>query len=106
MPQTEPSLASAPVDETSSALTAEDVRGITFDKPPWGKRGFDEKSVNDFLQLAARRLEGRGHLSPDDVRAVRFPKPPIGKRGFDEADVDALLDRVATAIANLDENRV
>jgi DivIVA domain-containing protein len=87
-------------------VTAEDVRGITFDKPPWGKRGYDEKSVNDFLQLAARRLEGRGHLSPDDVRGVRFPKPPIGKRGFDEADVDALLDMVATAIANLDENRV
>jgi DivIVA domain-containing protein len=36
------------MDETSSALTAEDVRGITFDKPPWGKRGYDEKSVNDF----------------------------------------------------------
>ena len=86
-------------------MTAEDVRGITFDKPPWGKRGYDEKSVNDFLQLAARRLEGRGHLSSDDVRGVRFPKPSIGKRGFDEADVDAALDRVATAIANLDENR-
>jgi DivIVA domain-containing protein len=52
------------MEETSSALTAEDVRGITFDKPPWGERGFDE------------------------------------------ADVDALLDRIATAIANLDENRV
>jgi DivIVA domain-containing protein len=60
------------MDETTSALTAEDVRGTTFDKPPWGKRGYDEKSVNDFLQLAARRLEGRGHLSADDVRGIRF----------------------------------
>ena len=94
------------MDETTSALTAEDVRGTTFDKPPWGKRGYDEKSVNDFLQLVARRLEGRGHLSAADVRGMRFPKPSIGKRGFDEADVDALLDRVAKAMANLDENRV
>jgi DivIVA domain-containing protein len=65
------------MDETTSALTAEDVRGTTFDKPPWGKRGYDEKSVNDFLQLVARRLEGRGHLSAADVRGMRFPKPSI-----------------------------
>jgi DivIVA domain-containing protein len=30
----------------------------------------------------------------------------MGKRGYDGADVDALLDRVATVIANLGENRV
>ena len=83
-------------------LTAEDVRGVTFDKPPWGKRGYDEKSVNDFLALAARRLEGRGHLSADDVRGVRFGKPPIGKRGYNTEQVDALLDRIASAIADLD----
>ncbi|HEX2284428.1 MAG TPA: DivIVA domain-containing protein [Mycobacterium sp.] len=80
------------------SLTADDVRSATFEKPPWGKRGYDEKSVDDFLQLVARRLEGRGHLSADDVRRIRFPKPKLGKRGYNRDEVDALLDEIATAI--------
>jgi DivIVA domain-containing protein len=87
----------------SEGLTAEDVRNATFEKPPWGKRGYEEKSVNDFLQLVARRIEGRGHLSAEDVRGVRFPKPPFGKRGYHEDQVDALLDEVAATIADLDD---
>jgi DivIVA domain-containing protein len=87
-----------------SALTAEDVRSATIEKPPWGKRGYDEKSVDDFLQLAARRLDGRGHLTADDVRGIRFRKPPLGKRGYKEDDVDALLAQIAEAIASLSDN--
>ena len=63
-----------------------------------GKRGYDEKSVNDFLQLVARRLDGRGHLTADDVRDVRFPKPPVFKRGYHDGTVDELLDRIASTI--------
>ena len=40
-----------------SGLTADDVRSATVERPPWGKRGYDEKSVDDFLQLVARRLD-------------------------------------------------
>lgn len=83
-------------------LTAEKLRAMTFEKPAWPKRGYDEKSVNDFLALASRRLDGRGHLSAGDVRAVRFNKPPFGKRGFDEQQVDAVLVEIATAIELLD----
>ncbi|GFM20446.1 MULTISPECIES: DivIVA domain-containing protein [Mycobacteriaceae] len=83
-------------------LRAEDLRNITFEKPAFGKRGYDEKSVNDFLALAARRLDGRGHLSADDVRGMRFNKPKLGKRGYDPAQVDSLVDEIATAIAHLD----
>lgn len=83
-------------------LQAEDLRNITFEKPSFGKRGYDEKSVNDFLALAARRLDGRGHLSADDVRGMRFNKPKLGKRGYDPAQVDQLVDEIATAIAHLD----
>ncbi len=86
---------------SDGGLTAEDVRSATFEKPPWGKRGYDEKSVNDFLQLVARRLEGRGHLTADDVRSVRFGKPPFGKRGYSEDEVDALFDQIAATIENL-----
>ena len=85
--------------DASSGLTADDVRNATLGKPPWGKRGYDEKSVTDFLQLAARRLDGRGHLTADDVRGVRFGKPPFGRRGLDEDQVDDLLREIAGTLA-------
>ncbi|MDT4950211.1 MAG: hypothetical protein QOJ37_2806 [Pseudonocardiales bacterium] len=88
---------------SDAGLTAEDVRSATFNKPPWGKRGYDETSVDDFLQLAAGRLDGSGQLSADDVRGVMFPKPPIGKRGYDEDEVDEFLDTLAATIASLDD---
>ena len=87
---------------SDGAVTAEYLRNFVFEKPPWGKRGYNEKAVGDFVALCARRLDGRGHLSAEDVRNVRFNKPPFGKRGFDEAQVDALMDEIATAIAKLD----
>ena len=85
-----------------SGLTAEQLRITTFEKPPWPKRGYSEKSVTDFLALAARRLEGRGHLCADDIRAVRFDKAPLGKRGYHPQQVDAVLAEIATAIDHLD----
>ncbi|MGE2835384.1 DivIVA domain-containing protein [Mycobacterium sp. SMC-4] len=83
-------------------LTAEDLRNVTFDKPPWGQRGYNEKAVDDVIALAARRLDGRGHLSADDVRHVVFNKPRIGRRGYHTGQVDALLERIAAAIDALD----
>jgi DivIVA domain-containing protein len=88
-----------------SGLTAEDVRSVTFEKPPWGKRGYDEKSVKDFLQLAARRLDGRGHLRADDVRSIRFRKPAFGKRGYNKDEVDALLRQIAETIEALPSHK-
>ena len=84
--------------QAADMVTAQDVRDAVFPKPPMGKRGYDEKSVNDFLQLVARRLDGRGHLTADDVRDVRFPKPPVFKRGYHDGTVDELLDRIASTI--------
>ncbi len=85
-----------------SPLTADDVRSATFDKPPWGKRGYNEDEVNAFLQLVADRLDGYGQLSADYVRVVAFDKPPIGKRGYNEDQVDEFPDTLATTIAGLD----
>ena len=85
-----------------SPLTAEDVRSAAFDKPPWGKRGYDEDEVDAFLQLAALRLEGRGQLSAGDVRSATFDKPPWGKRGYNEDQVDAFLEVLEATIAGLD----
>ena len=75
-------------------LTSQDVRYATFDKPPWGKRGYNKDEVDAFLQLAASRLDGYGNLSVDDVHAVSFPKPPIGKRGYSEDEVDDFLEQL------------
>lgn len=33
-------------------MTAEDVRSMTFEMPPSGSPGHDEKSVDDFVALA------------------------------------------------------
>ncbi|WP_448464708.1 DivIVA domain-containing protein [Mycolicibacterium sp. XJ870] len=82
----------------SRDLTADDVRSAQFPKPPIGKRGYDKKSVDDFLQLIVRRLDGRGHLSADDVRNIAFPKPPVFQRGYDEDEVDSLLDAVVATL--------
>ncbi|MEE6168804.1 DivIVA domain-containing protein [Mycolicibacterium sp. 120322] len=79
-------------------LTADDVRNVALTKPPVGKRGYDRKSVDDFLQLVARRLEGRGHLSAADVRNIAFPKPPLFQRGYNEDEVDRLLDAVVATL--------
>ena len=86
-------------------LTAQDVRGATFNKPPLGRRGYNEDEVHAFLQLAALRLDGNGRLSADDVRDVAFSKPRIGKRGYHEDEVDAFLDALAATIAGLDDRR-
>lgn len=87
---------------SDGALTGDYLRNVTFEKPPWGKRGYNEKAVADFVALCARRLDGRGHLTAEDVRNVRFNKPPFGKRGFDENQVDDLLTEIASAIDHLD----
>ena len=84
--------------QAADGVTAEKVREAVFAKPPMGKRGYDEKSVDDFLQLVARRLDGRGHLSSDDVRLIRFRKCAVFKRGYDATEVDAFMARIAVAI--------
>jgi DivIVA domain-containing protein len=78
-------------------VTAADVRGVRFGKPPFGKRGYDETEVDDFLRQAAdtlARLRGGSRLSAADVHDVAFRKPRLGSRGYDEDEVDAFLDLV------------
>jgi DivIVA domain-containing protein len=77
-------------------LTPEQVRSVTFSKPPIGKRGYNEDEVDAFLDLAEAALRdptGR-ILTAGQVRHVAFSKPPFGKRGYNEDEVDRFLDLV------------
>jgi DivIVA domain-containing protein len=86
----------------NDGLTADDVRETIFGRPPWGKRGYNEDEVDDFIAQVVARLEGRGGLTAGAVHDMAFSKPPIGKRGYNENEVDALLEAVEAAIAKLD----
>jgi DivIVA domain-containing protein len=74
---------------------AAEVRAVRFGKPPFGRRGYDETEVDDFLRLAADALTqapGAARVDADQVHDVAFRKPRIGSRGYDEDEVDAFLD--------------
>ena len=81
----------------SHRVTVADVEAVAFGKPPFGRRGYDESEVDDFLRLVAIALSprpGRGGVTADQVHEVAFRKPRIGSRGYDEDEVDAFLDLV------------
>jgi DivIVA domain-containing protein len=75
-------------------LTPADVHDVIFDKAPLGKRGYDEKQVDAFLDRIEAALTGTGRLSAEDVRAVVFQDAPLIRRGYHEDQVDTFLDAV------------
>lgn len=93
-----------PMDQDDTRLTPEQVHDVAFDKPPIGKRGYNEDQVDAFLNRieAALRDPTARSVSPQEIRAVTFSKPPIGRRGYNPAEVDAFLELVA---AQLDSGR-
>lgn len=77
-------------------LTPEQVRGIAFNTPPMGKRGYNEDEVDAFLDAIAAALADptRRIVTAEQVGNVAFSKPPIGRRGYNEDEVDEFLARV------------
>jgi DivIVA domain-containing protein len=78
-------------------VKAADVRAVQFGKPPFGRRGYDEIEVDDFLRKvtdALAQTRGVPPLDPEEVHQVAFRKPRLGSRGYDEDEVDAFLDLV------------
>ena len=78
-------------------VKASDVRAVQFGKPPFGRRGYDEIEVDDFLRKvtdALAQTRGVPPLDPEEVHQVAFRKPRLGSRGYDEDEVDAFLDLV------------
>jgi DivIVA domain-containing protein len=95
----------------AGGLTPEDIRSIHFRKAPFGRRGYDEKSVDLFLDqvesdLRARRAGNpvvRVALTAVDVHEAAFKRQARGKRGYDEEEVDAFLDEIQRTIERLDQ---
>jgi DivIVA domain-containing protein len=78
-------------------ITAADVRAVRFGKPPFGRRGYDENEVDEFLRAVAESLAqgaGSSRVDADRVHEIAFRKPKLGSRGYDEDEVDAFLDLV------------
>ena len=78
-------------------ITAADVHAVRFGKPPFGRRGYDEGEVDEFLRLVADALAqppGATRITGDRVHEIAFRKPKVGSRGYDEDEVDAFLDLV------------
>ena len=78
-------------------IKASDVRSVQFGKPPFGRRGYDEIEVDEFLRKvtdALAQTRGLPPLDAEEVHQVAFRKPRIGSRGYDEDEVDAFLDLV------------
>ena len=78
-------------------VTAADVHAVRFGKPPFGRRGYDEGEVDEFLRLVADALAqppGMSRITGERVHEIAFRKPKVGSRGYDEDEVDAFLDVV------------
>ena len=87
-------------------LTPSDVRDVVFDKAPIGKRGYDEKQVDAFLDRIEAALSGNGRLTAEDVRNVVFQDAPLIKRGYHEDQVDDFLDAVVATLELRERMRV
>jgi DivIVA domain-containing protein len=78
-------------------ITAADVHAVRFGKPPFGRRGYDEGEVDEFLRLVSDALAqppGSTRITGDRVHEIAFRKPKVGSRGYDEDEVDAFLDLI------------
>jgi DivIVA domain-containing protein len=87
-------------------ITPEDVRDIAFDKAPLGKRGYDEKQVDEFLDRVQATLAGADVLTAKDVRDAIFADAPRIKRGYHEEQVDGFLDAVVRTLAHREADPV
>lgn len=88
-------------------LTPSDVRTVAFRKPPIGKRGYDEKEVDDFLDKVERTLVALG----EEISALRAqlgaggpvdPYAAVAVRAAGEDAVLVELDLIKTRLARIE----
>ncbi|SDD03789.1 DivIVA domain-containing protein [Actinokineospora iranica] len=79
-------------------LSPKVVREVTFDKAPFGRRGYHEDQVDAFLDRIEDALAGGEPLTAQEVREVVFDAAPLVKRGYHEEQVDEFLDTIAVEL--------
>lgn len=56
-------------------MTPEDVRDIQFSKPPFGRRGYNEDGVDQFLDLVTEVIESMQDRIDELERQLAGPTP-------------------------------
>jgi DivIVA domain-containing protein len=83
-------------------LTPADVQALRFAKAPFGKRGYDEDEVDQFLDVVAQTLL----VLQDEIAALRGGvrhDGPFGTSSAAESDMLAELDRIKVRLSRLEE---
>ncbi len=95
------SLADQPTTRSpgSIRLTGEQVRALTFRRPPFPHRGYDESQVETLIGWIAASLDRGEAIPAEKLHDVRLGRSGRHRRGYDEADVDAFLRIVERAVA-------
>jgi DivIVA domain-containing protein len=82
-------------------LTPADVQATRFAKAPFGKRGYDEDEVDQFLDVVAQTLIAL-HDELAALRAAPSPEAPFGTSTAAETAVLAELDRIKQRLTRLE----
>jgi len=82
-------------------LTPQDVRNIAFNRPPFGRRGYDEEQVDAFIDAVAQTITAL----TDEVTSLRAQagrEQPGAEGGVmaELGEIKARLTRIETAIAD------
>lgn len=83
-----------------SNLTAQDVRNVSFNKPSFGRRGYDEEQVDAFLDAVAQTITAL----TDEITSLRaqagreLPPSAEGSVVAELGEIKARLTRIEAAI--------
>ncbi|WP_432987023.1 DivIVA domain-containing protein [Dactylosporangium sp. CA-233914] len=82
-------------------LTPADVQALRFAKAPFGKRGYDEDEVDQFLDVVTQTLIAL-HDEIATLRASASPDASYGTSAAAETEMLAELDRIKRRLTRLE----
>lgn len=85
-----------PPQTTDTGITGDDIRDVAFNRPPFGRRGYNEDQVDDFLDALEAKFADPADpsvawLTPAAIAEATFGPPVFGKRGYHRDEVDRFL---------------
>ncbi|GGM87829.1 hypothetical protein GCM10007977_107180 [Dactylosporangium sucinum] len=82
-------------------LTPADVQAVRFAKAPFGKRGYDEDEVDEFLDVVAQTLIAL-HDELASLRASASPDTSFGTSTAAESAMLAELDKIKQRLTRIE----